>query len=37
MPVEYRSWVEISKEQICANYRAVSAAAGPGVDVAAVV
>jgi alanine racemase len=37
MTVEYRSWVEVSTEQICANYRAVCAAAGPSVDVAAVV
>ncbi|HVX66533.1 MAG TPA: alanine racemase, partial [Bryobacteraceae bacterium] len=37
MPLEYRSWAEISTQQICANYRAICAAAGPAVDVAAVV
>ncbi|HEX8984647.1 MAG TPA: alanine racemase, partial [Bryobacteraceae bacterium] len=37
MPVQYRSWVEISTEQICANFRAVRAATGSAVETAAVV
>lgn len=37
MPFPYRSWVEISKEQICANFRAVRAATGSAVETAAVV
>ncbi len=37
MPVEYRSWVEISRQQIAANFRAVRAAVGPAAEIAAVV
>lgn len=37
MAVEYRSWVEISKQRIAENFRAVRAVVGPGVEVAAVV
>jgi alanine racemase len=37
MSVEYRSWVEISKQQIAENFRAVRAVVGPGVETAAVV
>ncbi len=37
MPVEFRSWVEISRKQIAANFQAVRAAVGPAVEIAAVV
>lgn len=33
----YRSWVEVSREQIARNYRSVRAAVGPEVEIAAVV
>jgi alanine racemase len=37
MAMECRSWVEVSRRQIADNYRAVAAAVGPGVEIAAVV
>ena len=37
MSSQYRCWVEISKQQIANNFRALRAAAGPAVEVAAVV
>jgi alanine racemase len=37
MSAEYRSWVEVSIRQICANYRAIRSAVAPAVEVAAVV
>ncbi|MEK7408991.1 MAG: alanine racemase [Acidobacteriota bacterium] len=33
----FRTWVEISRRQVAANFRAVRAAVGPGVEIAAVV
>jgi alanine racemase len=33
----FRSWVEVSRRQIAENYQAVRAAAGPGVEILAVV
>jgi alanine racemase len=37
MTTQYRSWVEVSRRQIAENYRAVRAAVGAGVQIAAVV
>lgn len=37
MSSQYRSWVEVSKQQIADNFRAVRAAVGPDVEAAAVV
>lgn len=37
MTPSLRTWVEISREKIAANYRAVRAAVGPSVEIAAVV
>jgi alanine racemase len=37
MEGQFRSWVEVSRRQIAANFRAVTAAAGTKVEVAAVV
>jgi alanine racemase len=37
MSSQYRSWVEVSKQRIADNFRAVRAAVGPAVEVAAVV
>ncbi len=36
-PMPYRSWVEISREQIAANYRAIRDAVGPEMEVMPVV
>lgn len=37
MKAPYRSWVEISRQRIAANYRAIAAKVGPGVELVPVV
>ena len=37
MKAPYRSWVEISRQRIAANYRAIAATVGPGVELVPVV
>ena len=37
VPPPFRSWVEVSRDQLARNYRAIRELAGPGVEVAGVV